>query len=193
MLLTEIQTTKQYVATDFLNNEFNPPQLTISKQQITSLTQIKGLRDVEVSIAKITKVPITDLYGAPKQVNITLYLQHLNNLKTVDGNPITFIALSSRCSVQHCTQLTNLSNCYKTFIDLHVLELIATYNIKKSILGTLRIKGLHIINSKENSQNSDLEKAIDIINTYLPVKTMSDIIKCKQELINAGLKSYATF
>ena len=63
-------------------------------------------------------------------------------------------------------------------------------HIETHLLGILRIKNLEkfILISDSNTN-----KIYQIIAKYIPLKSMSDIMRCKQELTNAGFKEAAQF
>ena len=155
-----------------------------------SLTQIKRLRKSHVEGVTLIDIPITDLYGFPEYVKISVRLSELSKLETVKGDPITMDPVAGRFVIRDCPKLTSLSHCYKTITQCNMLQF-KWQTVKTALLSVLRIKDLHILASMHNDQAIKFEQAVRIINSFLPIKSMSDIMKCKQELINANLSQYA--
>ena len=71
-------------------------------------------------------------------------------------------------------------------IDFLVPDMLDYSKLKPSpILGILRISGLTTLES--------VFHPFSILSKYIPLKTMSDIIRCKQELIDSGFKEWGAF
>ena len=166
-----------------------------------SLETLEGCPSTIENIS-IYGTKIKNLVGLPKRC-ISLSLFGCENFRRFDGGPEYVENL-------HCEHLiiSSLDNCPKQidnqFSDQHnhlVLRNVWTHihecgeyyhtgdlDPDSGLLGLLRIKKL--IEVIFEDQDEQLET---IINKYLPLKTMSDIIRCKHELIEAGFKSNARF
>ena len=83
----------------------------------------------------------------------------------------------------------NLSNCWKPFKRVYELSFHFTSdNLNPTpVLGLMRIPQLKLFSPAPG------DPVLKIISKYIPLKSMSNIMHCKQELINAGFKDYAAF
>ena len=77
----------------------------------------------------------------------------------------------------------------KVWVDIHYCESYEQYgkiNKDSGLLGLLRVNRLNRILCESNSP-------LSIVKKYIPLITMSSIMKCRQELIDAGFRSNAKF
>ena len=109
-------------------------------------------------------------------------------LKSLKGSP-----KETKSFYCECAPHVDLKNIWTHVLNSKVMYMGGTLNKKSPLLGFLRIKNLTEVNLTEHVSTQLVIKAVDILNKYLPLKSMSDIMKCKQELIKAGFKSNATF
>ena len=125
---------------------------------------------------------LTSLEGAPSRINGDFYCSD-NFITSLEGAP-SEVDGSFFCSRnKNLTSLKNIHEYVHTIKEILVLE---ECPIKSHVLGVLKIKDLKRI-------YLDNEQVEDILNTYLPVKSPSDIVDCQEELFRADLDEYAQF
>ena len=168
-------------------------------EYVESLESLEGCPE-EIEEITVVKTSIRNLIGGPKVVKYASFEKN-ELLTSLKGCPekAEIIGCTS-CSIQNLKGVTatleaiTLSNnptliLHNAWKDLQSCE---SYMQRRDIhpesglLGLLRVKNLNSIYCDENSP-------LSIVAKYVPLRTMSDIMKCKQELINAGFKSNAKF
>lgn len=108
---------------------------------------------------------LTSLEGAPDEVGGSVYLDH--------------------------TGLTSLHDIHKHFKQIGDQIMLSWGDIKDSVLGLLMIKGLKYVEGLPAGMGGPPKKALDIINSYLPVKSKEAVFECQEELTEAKLENYA--
>ena len=180
-----------------------PPNVKVNNLlcNYTSITSLKGCPK-ELGMLWCDGTSITSLKGCPKKLDALW----------CDGTLITSLKGCPKeldklwCDNTLITSLKdgpervgNISCSYNSHLimknvweDLHYCEEYVQFgmiNSKSGLLGLLRVKGLKKIGGDDSNSKSPLE----IVAKYIPLKSMSDIMRCKQELINVGFKSNAKF
>ena len=150
-----------------------------------------------------------DLKGGPRRVGGDYYASYNPELKSLEGMAETVVGgmnlSSTRISEEDFKYLPKkmkelrLSNCenVKTLSGLHkhVEEIeralgISGIDLSGGLLGLLKIKSLIGLQYGFGS-DKPLDKALKIVDNYLPAKDTNAIMDCQDELIDAGLEEYA--
>ena len=133
-----------------------------------------------VNIIFVYKCPrLQTLKGIPQQlITLSLWGTPIKSLDDIS------ISIKNDFVISKCPNLT-FRQIWKNIRESKRCGLRLKINQKIHLLGFLRIAALQ-------SMQGDDER-IDIINKYLPVMTMSSILQCKQELIEAGFVTNAKF
>ena len=122
---------------------------------------------------------ITSLKGCPKKLDM-MWCEN-TSITSLKGGPERTVNLV--CSYN--SQLV-LSNVWEDLHSCMIYFQLGTIHSDSGLLGLLRVKKLKQI-------GCDNKSPLSIVAKYVPLRSMSDIIRCKQELINAGFKSNAKF
>ena len=140
------------------------------------LTSIPNLKYSPDHVIKLTCGGSFDNHGE------SIYNKHF---RSFEGAPTEITQLD-------CVNAINLdsTNVWQHIKQCVHIILWDSLNEKSPLLGFLRIKKL---NELEISSHRLADEASDIVEKYIPLKSMSDIIRCKQELIEAGFKDNARF
>ena len=191
-------------------------RIKIENRPIRSLLEVKELHGYITvdTIHCMGCRSLQNLYGCPEKVH-TLIINHsgLKNLKgslnsvdklfltgnydlvSLEGCPQNVYAFScygstSLKSLSHCPKYIEqkfvTSFCsnlvlHRVWEDIHSCPEYVHFGAihpKSGLLGLLRIKNLKVVNGTS--------AIINIINKYLPIRSMSDVMKCKQELTANG-------
>ena len=151
------------------------------------LTSLKGAPR-ECGAFNVRKNHIKNLIGSPTTVFGLFDVRH-NQLTSLEGAPTMtgdFYVASNR--------LTSLHNVHKQVKQVNGSFWFGDNPIKECILGLLLIPGLQSIGT--NIVPVRLRQAVDILNRYLKEsnmykRDMSDVSRCQDELIEAGLDEFA--
>ena len=144
----------------------------------TSITSLKGGPKKATKIDCDNNKHLISLEGCPEELDILWCVK--TRITSLRGGPKKII----RLVLDDNPQLI-LHNVWE---DLHYCNRYDQEGIihkDSGLLGLLRIQKLKEIQSTHT--------ALNIVSKYVPLRTMSDIIRCKQELIDAGFKSNAIF
>jgi hypothetical protein len=149
-----------------VNGKYDLTEMTenvyVSARGLTSLTQISFAERLEGNLF-CERNKLVNLEGCPPYIGGSL---------SVINNPIS--------------SLTGVHRIVR-----HVSNIWLPYSIQSSILGLLKIEGLHrVIAGGEMSPGGDrFDLAIRLINKHL--RGDRDILACQEELIDNGLEEFA--
>ena len=196
--------------------EIKIPQGTRTLKDVPELRGIKYVKTLDANCVR----SLVSLEGCPPRVD-KLWCNH-TSINSLEGGPkeaYTIWCCSNKhlASLEGCpeevhklwcddTAITSLKGCSKkmnileigknpqlilrnVWKNLHYCKIYyqdGTIHPDSGVLGLLRVNGLHAINCDNNTP-------LSIVKKYVPLRSMSDIMKCKQELIEAGFKSNARF
>ena len=133
---------------------------------------------------KLTKYDFTNLNAVTSTLTLNgLGFDKLTNLH---------VNLNASLNLSNLPCFTSAHNIWKHVESAAQLIIVSNVNIHTSVLGILRIKELRTFMRLSISQ-PDQKRIYDIIAKYIPLKSMSDIMRCKQELTDAGFKEAAQF
>ena len=153
-----------------------------------------------------------DLKGGPKRVGKDYYASNNLELKSLEGMAETVgggVNLSStgiseedfkylpkkmsELQLAHCENVKTLSGLNNFVEKIEKSIAILGIDLTGGLLGLLKIKGLKfgIQHGAGSLSEKPLSKAINIVDSYMPVKTNDAIMDCQNELIDAGLEEYA--
>ena len=162
--------------------------------------KIKSLKycPQHVDIFNCDMTGISTLEGSPEKVKTYScggilwdevgYTQTNTVLKTLKGCPKETDSFYCECAPH-----VDLKNIWTHIHYSEEMHMSNTLNRNSPLLGFLRIKGLTQVNVSQTETDSHVFGVLSILNKYLPLRSMSDIMKCKQELVKAGFKSNAKF
>ena len=145
------------------------------------LVSLKGC-PAKINILNCHKTGIKNLEGCPAQVMI--FDCNQSTILTLDKG---YMNVAEAIYCDDNPQLI-LDRIWENLEFCKDYQQYGVINEQSAVLGLLRVNGLRRIWCA-NNDNSPLE----IVKKYVPLRTMSDIIRCKQELIKAGFKSNARF
>ena len=138
---------------------------------------------------------ISDLSGFPEKVTGEVDIRQCHNLQMLEGS---LMSVGHEFSLFDLPKLTSLSGIGRKFIT-HFSEPQASMwlstHITSSILGVMTIKGGRLTSIFGNGSGElivpdDLIKACKIMMTHLQ-KHEPDMLDCKEELMNNGLREFA--
>jgi hypothetical protein len=147
-----------------------------------------------MAIFALQDVGLVDLRGCPEEIDGDFYV-HGNNLSSLAGGPKIV-----RNYYATDNNITSLKDIHK---HIHVIGedwhggIFYLYNnlIKSNILGLLLIKGLREVvvdDDEDGTETHAMFEALEIVNSHLPnTEGKAGMIKCQNELIDAGLEEYA--
>lgn len=152
---------------------------------------------------------LQDLKNGPRRVGGDYYVSYNPDLKSLDGMAEiaagTVNLSSTRISEEdfkylpkkmkalrfsNCENIKSISSLHKYVEEIEQAIGLTSVNISGGLLGLLKIKGLSAVQYGFSS-GDPLDRALTIVDKYLPVKSAEDIMDCQDELIDAGLKEYA--
>ena len=150
-----------------------------------------------------------NLKDGPRRVGGDYYVSYNPELKSLDGMAEIVVGgvnlSSTRISeddfkylpkkmkelrLSSCANIKTLSGLNKYVEEIERALGISGVDLTGGLLGLLKIKNLIGLQYGFGS-DKPLDKALKIIDNYLPVKTSDDIMDCQDELIDAGLEEYA--
>ena len=172
---------------------------TLDASKVKSLVSLEGCPE-EVYNLWCDETTITSLKGGPKKATF-IDCEHNKHLISLEGCPEELNQL--RCGSVGITSLKGgpkrvnelnvhynsqliLRNMWEHLHYCKIYRQYGTIHPDSGLLGLLRVKGLKKIISDDDSP-------LSIVKKYVPLKSMSDIIRCKQELIEAGFQSNTKF
>jgi hypothetical protein len=122
----------------------------------------------------------------PKIIKGNLIADYCFELTSLEDGPMEI----SNGFFYECEKISSLEGIGKNYLTKVRGKLYLPDCIKSNILGLLKVKelqGIHI--DDENGSPDEFLRAISIINNHL--KSGRRLTKCREELIEAGLKDYA--
>ena len=150
-----------------------------------------------------------DLKGGPKRVGGDYYVSYNPELRSLEGMAETIVGgvnlSSTRISeddfkylpkklkelrLSSCENVKTLSGLNKYVEEIERALGISGVDLTGGLLGLLKIKKLIGLQYGFGS-DKPLDRALNIVDNYLPVKTNDAIMDCQDELIDAGLEEYA--
>ena len=146
----------------------------------TSIPSFKGGPKKAVKIVCYNNASLISLEGCPEEVDELWCSKSL--ITSLNGVPKR---ITKVLTIGYNSQLI-LTNVWE---DLHYCDTYAhvgTIHSDSGLLGLLRVNGLKKI-------GCDNKSPLSIVAKYVPLRSMSDIVRCKQELIEAGFRSNAKF
>ena len=166
---------------------------------VENLKTLKGCPE-NITLLYLCNSKLTTLEYCSENVNI-LYLYGNRKLKTLKGCPTYMTTL--QCSNSRLESLVDgpkgldwiivdnnpqliLNDVWKHLQGCRTYEQEGRIHKDSGVLGLLRIPNIERIKADNNTP-------LKIVNTFLPLMTMSAILQCKQKLLNAGYESNATF
>lgn len=179
---------------------------TINRLRLKTLegcpTDVTGLFNASYNI-------FPDLTGGPRRVGGDYYASYNPNLMSLEGMAETVVGginlSSTRISeedfkylpkkmkelrLSSCENIKTISGLNKYVEEIERALGISGVDLTGGLLGLLKIKGLIGLQYGFGS-DKPLDKALKIVDNYLPVKSSDAIMDCQDELIDAGLDEYA--
>ena len=172
---------------------------TLDASNVKSLVSLEGCPE-EVAVLRCSGTIILSLKGGPKKATF-IDCDYNKHLITLEGCPDEldqlWCAETSITSLKDGPKEVNLlvvdrnpqlilRNVWEHLHYCKTYYQDGTIHTDSGVLGLLRVKGLKSILCDDTSP-------LSIVSKYIPIRSMSDIVKCKQELIEAGFKSNAKF
>jgi len=181
-------------------------QFNISRLRLKTLegcpTDITGMFNASYNI-------FSDLKGGPKRVGGDYYASYNPELKSLEGlaeivvKTLNFTATSiseddlkylpekiDSLRIGQCPNIKSLADIDKYVKEAKRTISLSDNSLERNILGLLKIKGLTALQYGFPSGKPS-DKALEIIDKYLPVKDANALLDCQDELIDAGLSEYA--
>jgi hypothetical protein len=146
-----------------------------------NLTSLEGSPSSVTGNFKCWRCNFPTLKGASKKVTGEFYINECDKLTSLEGAPDEVIGIVTIASCNKLKSLSGIGINYLLKIN-GSLDLYRT-SIESNILGLLKVKDLEEIINLNN------KKAQKIINKHL--HSGRRLSKCKEELIEAGLKEFA--
>jgi len=150
-----------------------------------------------------------DLKGGPRRVAGDYYVSYNPELKSLDGMAETVVGginlSSTRISeedfkylpkkikdlrLSSCENVKNISTLHKHVQEIETAIGLSGVDLTGGLLGLLKIKNLQAL-QYGFSTDRPLDRALKIVDSYLPTKSDDAIMDCQDELIDAGLEKYA--
>jgi hypothetical protein len=150
-----------------------------------------------------------NLKDGPKRVGGDYYVSYNPELKSLEGMSEIVVGgvnlSSTRISekdfkylpkkmkdlrLSSCENVKNISTLHKHVQEIETAISVSGVDLTGGLLGLLKIKNLQAIQYGFSSDRP-LDKALKIVDNYMPVKTDDAIMDCQDELIDAGLEEYA--
>ena len=152
----------------------------------SNLHSLIGLPRKMIDIG-LLNIPLKNLRGSPEEVDkmtCGTVISANKYLKSLDGAPKI---IHNKFIVGNAPNL-EYHHVWETIHACSMFKQTGTMRPEVGVLGILRIRNIKSCGNTEQTCEQ-----LRIVNNYLPIRSMSDIIRCKQELIDAGFKSNAVF
>ena len=165
-------------------------------------TDVTGLFNASYNI-------FPDLKGGPRRVGGDYYASYNPDLTSLEGmaeivasginvsstriseNDFKYLPKKLKfLRVSSCENIKTLSGLNKYVEEIEQAIGVSGIDLSGGLLGLLKIKNLTAIQYGFGSDNP-LDRALKIVDSYLPVKSSDAIMDCQDELIDAGLEEYA--
>jgi hypothetical protein len=147
------------------------------------LTSLEFCPEVRQNFSIYQCKKLTSLEFGPTEITGNYIISNCFKLTSLEHAPKSV----KNFSCDGCRDLTSLEGIGRDYLTSITGELEISDTITSNILGILKIKNLNDVSTKDLWD--ELKEAVDIINKHL--ETGRRVSKCKQELIEAGLKEFA--